>query len=215
MSCPAEKAGPFAASTTARTRLSAAISARLAVSAAISASDRLLRACGRLRTRTAMLSCVLAQQHGSRRGADRRVHGRELKLLSVACKRGTGPRGTAFSARGRVPTRFGYGQNCNEENRKGKPRQRNPMPAGPLTRRAALVEACDRDERCARSKRGVFSLRDPKKIAASLKRSAERSKRRKTNPYRSALSMLTFYINRAGKNLPARGARCSTAPRTS
>ena len=47
------------------------------------------------------------------------------------------------------------------------------------------------------------ALRDPKKIAASLKRSAERSKRRKTNPYRSAFSMLTFYINRAGKNLPA------------
>jgi hypothetical protein len=52
-------------------------------------------------------------------------------------------------------------------------------------------------------KGGVFTLRDPKQIAASLKRSAERSKRRKTNPYRSALSMLTFYINRAGKNLPA------------
>ena len=52
-------------------------------------------------------------------------------------------------------------------------------------------------------KDGVFKLRDPKKIAASLKRSAERSHRRKSNPYRSALSMLTFYINRAGKNLPA------------
>src|SRR5437764_14760011 len=52
-------------------------------------------------------------------------------------------------------------------------------------------------------KKGVFSLRDPKKIAASLKRSAEQSKRRKTNPYRSALSMLTFYINRAGGKLPA------------
>src|SRR5205823_11928688 len=52
-------------------------------------------------------------------------------------------------------------------------------------------------------KGGVFKLRDPKKIATSLKRSAERSKRRKTNSYRSALSMLTFYINRAGKNLPA------------
>ncbi len=50
---------------------------------------------------------------------------------------------------------------------------------------------------------GVFTLRDPKKIAASLRRSAERSKRRKANPYRSALSMLTFYINRAGRNLPA------------
>ncbi len=51
--------------------------------------------------------------------------------------------------------------------------------------------------------RGVFSQKDPDKIAASLKRSAERSKRRKADPYRSALSMLTFYINRAGKNLPA------------
>jgi hypothetical protein len=52
-------------------------------------------------------------------------------------------------------------------------------------------------------KHGVFKQSDPKKIAASLKRSAERSSRRKTGAYRSALSMLTFYINRAGKNLPA------------
>jgi hypothetical protein len=52
-------------------------------------------------------------------------------------------------------------------------------------------------------RKGVFTLDDPKRIAASLKRSAERSKRRKADPYRSALSMLTFYINRAGKNLPA------------
>jgi hypothetical protein len=50
---------------------------------------------------------------------------------------------------------------------------------------------------------GVFKLNDPKRIAASLKRSAERSKRRKANPYRSALSMLTFYLNRAGRTLPA------------
>jgi hypothetical protein len=51
-------------------------------------------------------------------------------------------------------------------------------------------------------KRGVFTLRDPKKIAASLKRSAQRSSRRKAGAYRSALSMLTFYVNRAGKTLP-------------
>jgi hypothetical protein len=51
-------------------------------------------------------------------------------------------------------------------------------------------------------KRGAFKLTDPGKIAASLKRSAERSSRRKAGPYRSALSMLTFYINRAGKTLP-------------
>jgi hypothetical protein len=51
--------------------------------------------------------------------------------------------------------------------------------------------------------RGVFTMRDPKRIAASLKRSAQRSRRRKADPFRSALSMLTFYINRAGRNLPA------------
>ncbi|EJN12096.1 Protein of unknown function (DUF3175) [Bradyrhizobium sp. YR681] len=51
-------------------------------------------------------------------------------------------------------------------------------------------------------KQGVFKLTSAKKIAASLKRSAEHSSRRKTGAYRSALSMLTFYINRAGKTLP-------------
>ena len=49
----------------------------------------------------------------------------------------------------------------------------------------------------------VFSQKSPAKIAASLKRSAERSKRRKASPFQSAMSMLNFYINRAGKNLPA------------
>jgi hypothetical protein len=49
----------------------------------------------------------------------------------------------------------------------------------------------------------IFESHDPKKIADSLKRSAEASHRRKTTPFRSAMSMLTFYINRAGKNLPA------------
>jgi hypothetical protein len=48
---------------------------------------------------------------------------------------------------------------------------------------------------------GVFEDRSPRRIAASLKRSAEQSKRRKSEPYRSAMSMLVFYINRAGKNL--------------
>jgi hypothetical protein len=49
----------------------------------------------------------------------------------------------------------------------------------------------------------VFKSGDPDKIAASLKRSAESSSRRKSSPYRSAMSMLTFYENRAGKNLSA------------
>ena len=48
----------------------------------------------------------------------------------------------------------------------------------------------------------VFKGDNPKAIARSLKRSAESSKRRKSGPFRSAMSMLTFYINRAGKNLP-------------
>lgn len=50
----------------------------------------------------------------------------------------------------------------------------------------------------------VFAKDDPAAIARSLKRSAEHSRRRKSSPYRSAMSMLTFYINRAGKNLPKR-----------
>ncbi|WOX05758.1 DUF3175 domain-containing protein [Microbulbifer pacificus] len=49
---------------------------------------------------------------------------------------------------------------------------------------------------------GVFTLHDPREIALSLKKSAEQSHRRKAEPFRSAMSMLTFYINRAGDNLP-------------
>jgi hypothetical protein len=48
---------------------------------------------------------------------------------------------------------------------------------------------------------GVFTWDDPAKIARSLKRSADQSARRKSPPFRSAMSMLVFYINRAGKNL--------------
>ena len=51
--------------------------------------------------------------------------------------------------------------------------------------------------------RQIFTWKDPRRIAASLKRSAERSKRRKASPYQSAMSMLNFYINRGGKNLGA------------
>ena len=52
--------------------------------------------------------------------------------------------------------------------------------------------------------KGVFRKRSAHDIAVSLKRSAERSRRRKAAPLRSAMSMLTFYVNRAGRNLPAR-----------
>jgi hypothetical protein len=50
--------------------------------------------------------------------------------------------------------------------------------------------------------KNVFTMESPRDIAESLQRSAERSRRRKSDPYRSAMSMLTFYINRAGKALP-------------
>jgi hypothetical protein len=53
-------------------------------------------------------------------------------------------------------------------------------------------------------KQGIFTSDDPKKIARSLKRSAEKSHRRKASPYRSAMSMLTFYVNRGGKDLSAK-----------
>lgn len=58
----------------------------------------------------------------------------------------------------------------------------------------------------------VFALDDPRRIAASLKRSAERSTRRRATPFRSAMSMLVFYINRAGTQLPpAQRARLEQA----
>ena len=53
----------------------------------------------------------------------------------------------------------------------------------------------------------VFKLDDPIAIARSLKTSAEASRRRKSAPFRSAMSMLNFYINRAGRNLPAERKR--------
>jgi hypothetical protein len=49
---------------------------------------------------------------------------------------------------------------------------------------------------------GIFTWDDPKRIAKSLKKSAEDSVRRKASPFQSAMNMLNFYINRAGKNLP-------------
>ena len=49
---------------------------------------------------------------------------------------------------------------------------------------------------------GVFTLEDPREIALSLRRSAMRSRRRRVDPFRSAMSMLNFYINRAGRKLP-------------
>ena len=89
------------------------------------------------------------------------------------------------------------------ERRKSRPRKT------PARKRKAKSSSNRWSQRVTREsdaldlEQGVFTLTDPKEIAASLKRSAVASHRRKTDPYRSALSMLVFYINRAGKNLPA------------
>jgi hypothetical protein len=74
--------------------------------------------------------------------------------------------------------------------------------AAPKTSPKRWSQRVTRESDALDLKHGVFKLTNPKKIAASLKRSAERSSRRKAGAYRSALSMLTFYINRAGKMLP-------------
>src|SRR5437660_7267368 len=57
---------------------------------------------------------------------------------------------------------------------------------------------------------GVFTSTNPRRIAASLKRSAEASRRRKASPFQSAMSMLNFYMNRAGQGLSAKQKRVLT-----
>jgi hypothetical protein len=80
---------------------------------------------------------------------------------------------------------------------KGKAKKRRAAPKRKWS--AAVTERSDALD----LENGVFAGRDPKRIARSLKRSAEESTRKKSGAYRSAMSMLTFYINRAGRNLPA------------
>lgn len=84
--------------------------------------------------------------------------------------------------------------------RKTRAKSRKPARRKPVNQWSGRVT---RNSNALDLESGVFSLDDPRKIAASLKRSAEQSTRRKSAPYRSALSMLTFYINRAGRNLSA------------
>jgi len=72
-----------------------------------------------------------------------------------------------------------------------KSRSKGPRWSGQVTRRSNALDL----------ESNVFKQRNPRRIALSLKRSAEASTRRKATPYQSAMSMLNFYINRAGKNL--------------
>src|SRR6266567_1195339 len=79
-----------------------------------------------------------------------------------------------------------------KRSRKGATRSKTRRWSAKVTKRSNALDL----------ERDLFKSKDPHKIAVSLKRSAERSKRRKGTPYQSAMSMLSFYINRAGKNLP-------------
>lgn len=81
--------------------------------------------------------------------------------------------------------------------RKRKSTTKKARWSGTVTRRSNALDLKNR----------IFTGSNPDTIAASLKQSAERSHRRKSTPYRSAMSMLTFYINRAGKDLPAKQKR--------
>lgn len=60
----------------------------------------------------------------------------------------------------------------------------------------------------------MFTWNSPRRVAASLKRSAEASRRRKGTPFQSAMSMLNFYLNRAGRNLPAAQKRVLRAAKS-
>lgn len=82
--------------------------------------------------------------------------------------------------------------------------KKSPARKRPAKRWSARVT---RESHALRLEEGVFSGRDPRRIAASLLRSAKASRQRKSPPLRSAMSMLVFYINRAGKNLGVRQRR--------
>jgi hypothetical protein len=89
------------------------------------------------------------------------------------------------------------------ERRERRRGARAPARAGPSTRRRRWSQRVTETSDALDLEPGVFGFREPRRIARSLKRSAERSRRRKADPFRSAMSMLTFYINRAGRQLPA------------
>jgi hypothetical protein len=89
------------------------------------------------------------------------------------------------------------------ERRKRPSRKARPRKSARKSSSKRWSQRVTRESNALDLDRGVFKQTSAKKIAASLKRSAERSSRRKAGAYRSALSMLIFYINRAGKNLSA------------
>ena len=80
--------------------------------------------------------------------------------------------------------------------------RRSKAPAATL-RRTRWSQRVTRGSNALDLETGVFAFPNPRRIALALKASAERSQRRKTTPFRSAMSMLNFFINRAGRQLSA------------
>jgi uncharacterized protein DUF3175 len=99
---------------------------------------------------------------------------------------------TATRKTARLSARKTTHRKANETRRKSSSRKASPK---------RWSQRVTRESDALDLQQGVFKLTSARKIAASLKRSAEHSSRRKAGAYRSALSMLTFYINRAGKTL--------------
>lgn len=94
----------------------------------------------------------------------------------------------------------------------GMAKRRRKQPAGAKRKARRWSQRVTEESAALALAPGVFTLAAPKEIALSLKRSAEASLARKSSPFRSAMSMLTFFINRAGRGLrPARRAKLEKA----
>jgi hypothetical protein len=87
--------------------------------------------------------------------------------------------------------------------RKSADKKRNPKKSSSKKTPRKWSKKVNETSNAMDLEQNVFKGNDPKKIAQSVKRSASKSKRRRASPYQSAMSMLNFYINRGGKNLPA------------
>jgi hypothetical protein len=87
--------------------------------------------------------------------------------------------------------------------RKSADKKRNPKKSSSKKTPRKWSKKVNETSNAMDLEQNVFKGNDPKKIAQPVKRSASKSKRRRASPYQSAMSMLNFYINRGGKNLPA------------
>ncbi|MBO0766227.1 MAG: DUF3175 domain-containing protein [Hyphomicrobiaceae bacterium] len=97
------------------------------------------------------------------------------------------------------------GRSPRTQGRRAKPTRPSAKAAGAPAKRSPQMWSAEvtRGSNALDLEPGVFKKNSPRAVAQSLKRSVEQSRRRKAGPFQSAMSMLNFYINRAGKNLPA------------